>query len=111
MQIFTKRFLYNFDPIKAHFYIVKLGFTGIYIVFLILLKKNIDCGYSLEPPQQEYEKIIRFFFNLKISFLAEAVLTSIHNICFEQDYEKISELFYLNFFPFFFGCKIFNIFE
>ena len=45
----TKIHLYNFDPLKPHFYIVKLGFTGIYIIFLILLK-NIDCGYSLELP-------------------------------------------------------------
>ena len=40
----TKRRLYNFAPLKPHFYIVKLGFTGVYIIFLILLK-NIDCGY------------------------------------------------------------------
>ena len=47
----TKTRLYNSDPLKPHFYIVKLGFTGVYIIFLILLK-NIDCGYSLEPPCQ-----------------------------------------------------------
>ena len=46
----TKTYLYNIDPIKPHFYIVKLGFTGIYIILLFLLK-NIDCGYSLEPPR------------------------------------------------------------
>ena len=64
----TKTCLYNFDPLKPHFYIVKLGFTGVYIIFLILLK-NIDCGYSLEPPRRggsnEY-----------------------HNLCLEQIYEK-----------------------
>ena len=38
-------------PLKPHFYIVKLGFTGVYIIFLFLLK-NIDCGYSLEPPRR-----------------------------------------------------------
>ena len=32
----TKTHLYNFDPIKPHFYIVKLEFTGVYIIFLIL---------------------------------------------------------------------------
>ena len=32
-------------------YIVKLGFTGVSIIFLILLE-NIDCGYSLEPPHR-----------------------------------------------------------
>ena len=31
----TKTRLYNFDPLKPHFYIVKLGFTGVYIIFLI----------------------------------------------------------------------------
>ena len=44
-------YLYNFDPCKPHFFIVKLGFTGIYIIFLFLLK-NKDCGYALEPPQR-----------------------------------------------------------
>ena len=48
-QYITKTRLYNFDPIKPHFYIVKLGFTGVYIIFLISVQ-NIDCGYSLEPP-------------------------------------------------------------
>ena len=37
-------------PLTPHFYLVKLGFTGVYIIFLFLLL-NIDCGYSLEPPQ------------------------------------------------------------
>ena len=36
----TKTYLYNFDPLKLHFYLVKLGFIGVYI-FLFLLK-NID---------------------------------------------------------------------
>ena len=47
----TETCLYNFDPLKPHFYIGKLGFTGVYIVFLFLFK-NIDCKYSLKPPQQ-----------------------------------------------------------
>ena len=47
--IITKTRLYNFDPLKPQFYIVKLGFTGVYIIFLISAQ-NIDCGYSLEPP-------------------------------------------------------------
>ena len=44
--------------------------------------QNIDCGYSLEPPRRggsnEYPQ----------SMFAEAVLTSTHNLCFEQKYEK-----------------------
>ena len=45
-----------YTSLVPHFYIVKLGFTGVYIIFLFL-PQNIDCGYSLEPP---------------------------HNLCFEQ---------------------------
>ena len=45
----TKKCLYNFDPLKPHFYIVNLGFTVVYIVFLI---------YA----EQEYENIRGFFF-------------------------------------------------
>ena len=30
-----KTHLYNVYPLKPHFYIVKLGFTGVYIIFLI----------------------------------------------------------------------------
>ena len=73
----TKTRIYNFDLLKPYFYIVKLGFTGVYIIFLILLK-NIDCGYSLEPP-------------------AEAVLTSTHNLCFEQKHEKYQNFLSENF--------------
>ena len=47
----TKTCLYNFDPHKPNFYVVKLGFTGVYVIFLISAQ-NIDCGYSLEPPRQ-----------------------------------------------------------
>ena len=39
----------NVYPLEPHFYIAKMGFVGVYIVFLFLLE-NID-GYSLEPPR------------------------------------------------------------
>ena len=48
-QFITKTCVYNFDPLKPHFYIdiVKLGFTvGIFLISA----QNIDYGYSLEPP-------------------------------------------------------------
>ena len=35
-------------PLKPQFYTVKLGFAGLYLVFLFLVQ-NIDCGYPLEP--------------------------------------------------------------
>ena len=50
-HIITKTYLYKFDPLKPHFYTVKLGFTGVYIIFLISAQ-NIDCGYSLEPSRR-----------------------------------------------------------
>ena len=48
-----RTYLYNFappppNPIIPHFYLVKLRFT----LFFLFLLKNIDCGYSLEPPQR-----------------------------------------------------------
>ena len=36
----TKTYLYNYDPLKPHFYIVKLGLTGVYIIFLISAQKH-----------------------------------------------------------------------
>ena len=48
----------NVYPLEPHFYIVKLGFTGVYLFFLFLLQ-NI-----------------------------EAVLTCTHNLCFEQKKKK-----------------------
>ena len=47
VHLITKTYLYNFDPLKPHFYIVKLRFTGVYIIFHIS-DQNIDGGYSLQ---------------------------------------------------------------
>ena len=81
----TKTYLYNFDPLKPHFYIVKLGFAGVYIIFLISTQ-NIDCGYSLE--------------------LSHRGGSNEYNLCFEQKYEKYLNFFIRNF-SFFVG-KIFQ---
>ena len=43
----------HLHPLTPHFYIVKLGFTGVYIFFLFLFRK-IDRWYSLEPPEAIY---------------------------------------------------------
>ena len=87
--IITKTCLYNFDPFKPYFYIVKLGFTGVYIIFLISAQ-NIDCGYSLELPRRggsnEYPQSM-----------------------FWAEIWKISELFIWKLSVF--GGNIFNIFE
>ena len=71
-----KTYLYNFDPLKHHFYIVKLGFIGVYIIFLISALK-IDCWYLLEPPlwggSNEYPQSmfwVEIWKNIKV-FLSE----------------------------------------
>ena len=49
----------QFRPLKSHFYIVKLGFIGVYIIFLILLLNR-----------------------LCVLIRTTGVLTSIHNLSF-----------------------------
>ena len=38
--IITKTYLYSFDPLKPHFYTVKLGLTGLCIIFRISAQKH-----------------------------------------------------------------------
>ena len=90
MGISSRKHAYiNIDPLKSHFYIVKLEFTGVYIIFLISAE-NIDCGYSLELPRRggsnEYPQSM-----------------------FWADIWKISEIFIWKFSVF--GGEIFYIFE
>ena len=40
LHLITKTRLYNFEPLKPHFYIVKLGFTGVYIISLIYVQNR-----------------------------------------------------------------------
>ena len=40
IRAITKTCLYNFDPLKPHFYTVKLGLTGAYIIFPISAQKH-----------------------------------------------------------------------
>ena len=80
-----KTYLYDFDPLKPRFYIVKLGLTGLHIIFLISAQKH------------------------RLWLLGEAVLTSTNNLCFEQKYEKYQKFSFENFHLF--GGKIFSIFE
>ena len=70
----TKTCLYNFYPLIPHFYIVKLGFQGVYIIFLISAQKH------------------RLWVLVR-----KAVLTSTHNLCFEQKYEKYQKFLSENF--------------
>ena len=90
-SLITKSCLYNFDPLKPHFYIVKLGFTGVYIIFLISAQKTYNFG-----PLKPHIYIVKLgFIGVYIIFLisaqkhwvlVEAVLTK---------YEKKYQIFYL----------------
>ena len=54
-------------PYKPHFYIVKLGYAGVYPLFLFLLQ-NIDCGFLLELPRQSGSNLYsQSIFGAKIS--------------------------------------------
>ena len=102
----TKTYLYNFDPIKPHFCAVKLGFTGLYIIFLIYPQKhrlwvlvrnarvlsrykknkplkNIECGYSLEPPRGNMD----YWYSLEPPPWCGS--NEYRKLCFEQKYETI----------------------
>ena len=68
----------QFDPLRPHFDIDNWVLQG-YTLFFLYLLKNIDCGYSLEPP-----------------------LTNIHDLCFEQRNEKYQNFLFENFHFFFF---------
>ena len=63
-------------PLNPFFYIVKLGFSGVYIIVLISAQ-NIDCVYALEPPRRggsnEFPQSMFWAKILKISdfFLSE----------------------------------------
>ena len=69
----TKTCLYKFDPLKPHFYIVKLGLTGVYIILLIVAQ------------------------NHRLWILVRTASPSTHNLCFEQKYEKYQSFLSENF--------------
>ena len=85
LHIHHKNMSIQFWRLKPHFYTVKLGFTGIYIIFLAA--QNIDCGYSLEPPRRggsnEYPQSmfwaeiwkISDIFTWKFSFLGGKIIS------------------------------------
>ena len=59
----TKTCLYNFDPLKPHFYIAKLEFTRVYIIFLISAQKHrlwvsIRTALCFEQKYEEYQIIL-----------------------------------------------------
>ena len=65
-KIVKRTCLYNSESLKTHFYTVKLGFTGVYFIFLISAQTH----------------------RLWVIVRGEAVLTSTHNLCFEQKFRS-----------------------
>ena len=91
-NIITKTCLYNSPPphpLKPHFYKVKLGFTGVYIIFLISAQKHTLWVLVRTALPRRYKRLPTIY-----------VLS--RNM-------KISDFFYLKIFIF--GGNIFNIFE
>ena len=100
LEYITKTCLYNFDPLKPNFYKVKLGFTGVYTIFFISVQKHRLWVLVRTASAR------RFY---RVPTIGEAVLTSTHNLCFEQKYKKYQNLLSEKL-PFF-GGKIFSVFE
>ena len=76
---------YNVHPLEPHFYVAKLGFTGVYLFFLCLLQ-YIDCGYSLERPWQVaiYLNIAWASFHIEINHSKTALECNDHDPCHEK---------------------------
>ena len=87
----TKTCLYNLDPLKHHFYTVKLGFTGVYIIFLISAQKH------------------RLWVLVRTASPRRGGSNEYPQSMFWAEIWKVSEFFYLKMFMF--GGEIFNIFE
>ena len=87
----TKTYLYNFDPLKPHFYTGKLGFTGVYIIFLISAQKHRLWVLVRTASARRFKRV-----------------PTIHVLSRNM---KNIRIFLSENFPFFLGCKIFNIFE
>ena len=86
----TKTCLCNFDPLKPHFYIVNLGFIGLYITFLISAQKHrLLVRVRTSSP--------RWFRRLPTIYVLSRNMRYIR-------------ILYLKFFIFF-GGKIFSMFE
>ena len=97
LQIYiAKTCLYNVDPIKPHFYIVKLGFTGVYISFPISAQKRrlwVLVRTASPRCSNEYHNLClsRNMKNVrnyiwKVSFMVEKMFSIFEQACFHNGY-------------------------
>ena len=86
----TKAYRYNFEPLKPHFYIVKLGFTGVYIILFISAERNM--------------KNIRLFLSEKFSFFFYFFIFLFFLFLFIFSFFVVKFSVYLNRHVFVMGC-------
>ena len=82
----SKTSLYNFDPLKPHFYIVKLGFTASTLFFSYFCSKHRL--WILVRTASPHSKPINYILQC---------LTSTHNLYLEENYEKYQNFLSGNF--------------
>ena len=87
--------LYNFDPLKPIFYIIKLRFTGVYIIFLISTEKTLIVGtrknrlptiYVLSRNMKKYQN-----FYPKTQFLVVKFSICLHRRVFIMSSIRVTE--------------------
>ena len=83
----TKTCLYSFDPLQHHCYIVKLGFTGLYTIFLISAhkKKKKKMWVRVRTASQYTSTLCRCIQNLKTPALIGAEKSVRNNVIGEKE--------------------------
>ena len=105
----TRTYLYNFDPLKPHFYIEKLGCTEVYIIFFFIsaqkrrlwvLARTASARQFLRVPRinvlSRNMKNIRifiwiFFFGWLKSVFGGQIFNIFKKACFRNDWAHMSE--------------------
>ena len=94
----TKTRLYSFDSLGPHFYTVKLGFTGVYIIFIIFARKHrlwvlVRTGSNEYPQSMFWAKIwkISEFLSENCHFLVVKCSVYLNRLVFEMIYRIYSK--------------------
>ena len=86
----TKTCLYNFYPLKPLFYIVKLGFTGVYIIFLISAVKKTLGGSNGCPQSMIFSRNMK---NIRIFYLKLFIYLNRHVFVMRRFVSGFTQLF------------------
>ena len=90
-QVIKKTRLCNCDPLKPHLYKVKLGFTGICIIFLILLKKHRLWVLVRTASPRRDMKNIGFFYRKIFLFLVVKFSIYLNRLVFVMYFNAIAQ--------------------